>query len=150
MKSLKRKVRLEPLPKIKRRLIKLWSIKVASMNHNRCAVTGTLNGELLADGRKVILDAHHIDGKECNPSLRYDPINGVLVTKSIHKFGKNSFHRSPIWSMEWLKQNRPKQYAYVLAHRDDTVDLDDRATLACLEADLRAEPTAEQMAILGR
>ena len=134
----KPKPKLESKSRIKNRLLKLWRDKVRLLNRYRCAVCGDADR---------ILDAHHIEPKELCPALRYDPRNGILLTKSHHKFGKDSFHRSPVWAAEWLKAHRPKQYQYVLDHRQDVVDLDDRETLANIEKALRTPPTPEELEI---
>lgn len=142
-----KKQKLESKPKIRRRLFKLWHDKVMLLNGNKCAITGILNGSPLPDGKKAILDAHHIECKEINPALRFDALNGIALNKSSHKFGRDSFHKAPLWAAEWLRVNRPKQYAHVLAHRNDPIDLEDRDILYAIEAKLKTPPTAEDFAI---
>jgi hypothetical protein len=144
----KKKPKLESKAKIRRRLFKLWSKKVMLIHNNVCAVTGAKRGELVG-GKPVILDAHHLENRSSIPALRFEILNGIALTKSSHKFGKNSAHKGSIWFAEWLRQHRPKQYAYVLAHRDDPIDLDDRDTLAKLEIKLSAPPTTEELEIIG-
>jgi len=143
-----KKQKLESKAKIRRRLFRLWHDKVMLLNGNKCAITGIKNGEIIG-GEPAILDAHHIEGKECNPSVRFNALNGIALTKSTHKFGRNSFHKSPLWSSEWLKMNRPMQHAYVLAHRNDPINLDDRGTLYDIEKKLKAAPTEEEMKIVA-
>lgn len=144
-----KKQKLENKAKIRRRLFKLWSHKVMLANGDKCAVTGTINGAINADGKASILDAHHIECKECNPSLRFDFLNGIALNKSSHKFGRDSFHKAPLWAAEWLRTHRPGQYAYVLAHRNDKIDLEDREVLYAIEAKLKSPPTAEELSILN-
>jgi len=110
-------------------------------------MTGTVKGTII-NGKPAILDAHHVEHRTCQ-SLRYNATNGILLTKSAHKFGRNSAHRGMIYFAEWLRTNRPLQYAYVLEHRNDPINLDDRDALYALEAKLKAEPTDEELEILG-
>ena len=51
--------------------------------------------------------------------------------------------------MDWLAKNRPKQYGYILAHRNDkAIDLDDRGILQAIENKLKEPPTAEEIETL--
>ena len=143
-----KKKKLESKAKIRRRLYRLWSQKVLSANGNTCAITGIERGSIIG-GKKAILDAHHLESRYSCKSLRYDILGGIALSKSSHKFGKNSAHKGPIWFSEWMKKNRPKQYEYVLKHRDDEINLEDRKVLAEIEARLRAPVTREELEILG-
>lgn len=146
-----KKVKLENKAKIRRRLLQLWHKKVMLLNSNKCAVTGYVNGSSKENepNKHIILDAHHIECKEVNPSLRFDALNGIALTKSSHKFGRDSFHKAPLWAAEWLRINRPLQYNYILKHRDDVIDLEDRDTLYTIEAKLKLPPTDEEYLIVG-
>jgi hypothetical protein len=143
-----KKKKMENKAKIRRRLLRLWHDKVMLLNGDVCAVSGIKNGEMIGE-KPAILDAHHIEGKECNPSLRFDALNGISLTKSKHKFGRDSFHKAPVWAAEWLRQNRPEQYAYVLSHRNDLIDLDDREVLYAIEAKLKEKPTEDEIRIVN-
>ncbi len=118
------------------------------LNDNLCAVTGAVRGSVV-DGKTVILDAHHLEGRAQCQYLRFDPLNGIALSKKAHKFGKDSAHRGSLWFCEWLRINRPKQHAYVLAHRDDVIDLEDRDVLYAIEAKLLAPMTNEERDIIG-
>ena len=142
-----KKIKLESKAKIRRRLYRLWSQKSLGAHNNSCAITGTKRGEVI-NSKPAILDCHHIENRS-NASLRFEILNSIVLTKSSHKFGRNSAHKGMIWFAEWLRSHRPLQYEYVLAHRDDPIDLDDRETLARLEAKLSAPVTDEERAILG-
>lgn len=144
-----KKVKLESKAKIRRRLFKLWHSKVMLLNGDKCAITGIVNGSINSQNKASILDAHHIECKEVNPSLRFDAMNGIALSKSSHKFGRNSFHKAPLWAAEWLRINRPLQYAYVLAHRDDIINLEDRDILYSIEAKLKQPPTEAEKAIVA-
>lgn len=124
--------KLEPKTRIRRRLAKLWSETVRRQGGDRCAVCGR-------SGLDTKLDAHHIEARACRP-LRYDPQNGILLCPSHHKFGLDSFHRSPVWSMAWLRHNMPDVLDHVLSHRLLKLDLDDRPTLEEIERRLREAP----------
>ena len=143
-----KKIKLEGKARIRRRLFRLWSHKVMEAGGNVCAVTGVVRGSMI-DEKPVILDAHHLENRSTCRALRYDLLGGIALNKSSHKFGKDSAHKGMIWFAEWLRVHRPKQYAYVLAHRDDPIDLDDRETLARLEAKLSSPVTDEERDVLG-
>lgn len=46
--------------------------------------------------------------------LRYDINNVLLGCFYHHKVGKFSMHNHPLWFVEWLRVNRPKQYKYLM------------------------------------
>jgi hypothetical protein len=142
-----KKQKLESKAKIRRRLFKLWSEKSQLIQNETCAITGTKRGAII-NGKPAILDCHHIENRS-NPNLRYSIENSILLTKSAHKFGRDSAHRGMIWFAEWLRTNRPLQYAYVLEHRNDPIDPDDRDVLYAIEAKLKTPPTPEELEILG-
>jgi len=148
-KKIVKKPRLESKAKIRRRLFKLWHDKVMLLNGDVCAISGIVRGAINEKNKASILDAHHIECKEVNPSLRFDALNGIALSKSSHKFGRNSFHKAPLWSAEWLRKNRPLQYEYVLAHRDDAINLEDRDVLYAIEAKLKSPPTEYEKKIVG-
>ena len=122
-----KRVKLEPKARIRRRLMRLWVEAVRRRAGDKCEVSMvSMKG----------LNAHHIEAR-ANRALRYDPRNGILLTPLFHKFGKDSFHRSPAWSMHWMALAHPEKLQYILDHRDDEIDLNDRAVLAKLEEELR-------------
>lgn len=65
------------------------------------------------------LDAHHLLPKERYKTIRTEIMNGVCLCSRCHKWSKFSVHRNGIWFSEWLRKNRPKQFAWVLAHIND-------------------------------
>jgi hypothetical protein len=142
-----KKKKLDPFPKIYRRLAKLWRAKVFELHGGKCAISGTASGTII-DGKPAILDAHHLEHENACRALRFDALNGILLTKLYHKYGKNSAHRGPVWFSDWLIKNRRAQRDYVLAHRTDTIDLKDREVLAGIEERLKAPPTDEERAII--
>lgn len=129
-KKSKKVKKLEPKPRIRRRLMRLWSEAVAIMGGHKCAICGKTK----EDG--VRLEAHHLEPRQICQSLRYDPRNGILLCTSHHKFGKESAHKGMLWFVTWLQTNRKDQYEYVMNHRLDDIDLNDRDTLANIEMEL--------------
>lgn len=139
-KKSKRK-KLESLPKKRRRLMRLWTEKVHDMQGHKCAVCGKRHGAIDEDtGKASFMNAHHIEPRATCAALRYDPLNGILLCPSCHKFGRNSAHKGAIWFVTWLYRHRRLQYDYVMCHRDDTVNINDRAYLDSVEAILKADP----------
>ncbi len=129
-KKTKKRKRLEPLARIRRRLMRLWTARVGDAWGHRCAVCGS----------ESTPNAHHLENRNTCRALKFDEMNGILLCPSHHKFGKNSAHKGGIWFAEWLRAHYPERYAYVLAHRDDEMNLNDRETLARLESMLQPHP----------
>lgn len=126
--------KLEPLARIRRRLMRLWTARVAEEWGHRCAVCGS----------ESTPNAHHLENRNTCRALRYDPMNGILLCPSHHKWGRNSAHKGGIWFADWLMRNHPDRFAYVLANRDREIDLNDRTVLAELEGRLKPSGTAEE------
>lgn len=123
-----KKAKLEPKARIRRRLMKLWTMAVHAQFGEKCAVCGS----------SYKPNAHHIESRIMFKGLRYDPMNGVLLCPTHHKFGKDSAHMAGCWFASWLKKNLPDRYDYVLLHHaDPDPDLEDREILASIEDMLR-------------
>ena len=134
-----KRVKLEPKARIRRRLMKLWTMAVHAQFGEKCAVCGS-------DYKP---NAHHIESRIMFKGLRYDPMNGVLLCPTHHKFGKDSAHMAGCWFANWLKEHLPERYAYVLTHHaDPDPDLEDREILAAIEAMLRR--TIEPYGVLAK
>jgi len=120
--------------------MRLWTAKVAEEWGHKCAVCGSGSTP----------NAHHLENRNTCRALRYDTMNGILLCPSHHKFGKDSAHKGGLWFADWLRRNHPGRLVYVLAHRNDEVNLNNRETLARIEATLRApvgtDPFAETKA----
>ena len=138
MKKVKKikKIKLESLPKIYKRLFKLWSEKVRSHANNACEYCGRKVGDLSSEGKPLIkVDAHHLQSRKIkdNP-LKWDILNAVCVCPLHHKFSTNeSFHKSPVVTMAWLIKNHPERFNHVLIHFNDIVDLQNREVLKEIE-----------------
>ncbi len=131
MQKKKKRKKLEPIARIRRRLMRLWTAKVGEMWGHKCAVCGN----------EHLPNAHHIENRNTSAALRYDPMNGILLCPSHHKFGKDSAHKGGIWFADWLQRNHKDRWDYVLLHRSDNVNLNDRDTLAELEKRLKGGDT---------
>ena len=132
-----KKVKLESLPKIRRRRMRMWSAKVHKSNASKCAICGKKQGEVDPNtGKPSYINAHHIEPRATCAALRYDPMNGILLCPSCHKFGRNSAHKGMIWFITWLINNRREQYDYIMTHRDDVVNINDREYLKKIENNL--------------
>ena len=138
------KPRLEPLPRKRRRLMRLWTEKVHELHDGRCAICGRAYGDVDSAGKACFLNAHHIDSRNTNPRLRWDALNGILLCPKHHKFSKNSAHKGSIWFITWLMNNRRDKYDYIMAHRDDVVNINDRAYLDKVEELLRSAPSLKE------
>jgi 5-methylcytosine-specific restriction endonuclease McrA len=88
----------------KRKALAEWSLKVRERDGMKCAVCG----------KTEYLNAHHLIPKERFPQHQLEVINGITVCPLCHKYGSFSFHRHPLWSSNWLAQNRPEQYVWVM------------------------------------
>ena len=130
-----KKKKLESIPKINRRLFKLWSEKIRERHNQRCEYCNISKGEKGHNGKIVEnMNAHHIISRVKKDSyLKWDLINGICCCSGCHKFSEDSFHRSPITTMNWLLQNHPDRYSYLLEHFNDKIDLQNREILYEIE-----------------
>lgn len=157
-KNKKKKPKLPSVASLKRKAMKLWTDKVKDVQGRVCAICGSKDG---ADNGKIskktgrpgksFINAHHIEDRT-NYALRWDLLNGIALCPSCHEFGKDSFHRSPAWSMAWLKEHRPRVIDHVLANRSahpQTSDEYDRDTVMGIVAKLSLPVTDEELAVLN-
>jgi hypothetical protein len=134
-----KKKKLDSLPKIRRRLFKLWSEAVRERGGHQCEYCDIKKGDLNKNGKVTKIDAHHLlsrDIKDC--PLKFDIMNGIGVCPFCHKFGAPSFHRDPITTVTWLQEHHPDRYEYVLKCASLTIDLDNRKVLEEIEERLKA------------
>jgi len=134
-----KKKKLDSIPKINRRLFKIWSLAVRGRAGNKCEFCGLGKGDIGASGNPINkIDAHHLlsrDIKDC--PLKFDIMNSVAVCPFHHKFGIPSFHRDPITTITWLQENRPDRYEYILINSKERVDLQNRKVLEQIEISLK-------------
>jgi hypothetical protein len=64
----------------------------------------------------VILNAHHIVGRQCHP-LRFDLLNGICLCQHCHKYSLEGPHLGMLVFHDWLKRERPDVCDYLLSHR---------------------------------
>lgn len=121
-----RPARRESTKTITTRLYRKWAEIVKARAGGKCEVTG----------ESGILDAHHIIPRQICSGLRFDPDNGIALTKSAHKFGRKSAHKNGLWFADWLKTNLPGRYAHCMTHMDDELDCKDRMSLYTVETEL--------------
>jgi len=135
-----KKKKLESLPKIKRRLFRLWSEAVRQSADFSCEVCGIKRGEMTDKGSPTKIDAHHLVSRHIKDSpLKFDIRNGISVDPAHHKFlPEKSFHKAGLVMAEWLRLNMPDRYQFVLENIDRRVDLDNRHVLAKIEEKLKA------------
>jgi hypothetical protein len=136
-----KKIKLTPLPKLRRKLLKLWSENVREKNNFTCAFCGTQKGDInkFNPELKSRVDAHHLLQKEIKDCpLKYEIKNGISLCPSCHKFnGEHSAHKSPIVFYNWFREKYPNEYDFILKNSNIRVDLDNRKILEhilkCLE-----------------
>ena len=127
--------RLESLPKIRRRLFKLWSLKCRERAGYKCEYCNRGKGDIINGKALIKLDAHHLQTRKIrgNP-LKFDLRNSVCVCPLHHKFSCTaSFHKSPIVMIAWSMKNFPERFYHVLEHYNDIVNLDNRNVLYAIE-----------------
>ena len=147
-KSRPKRKKLEKKTTIRNRLMRLWVEKVRVLHGDRCAICGRAYGDVDAAGKACFLNAHHIDSRNTNPRLRWDALNGILLCPKHHKFAKNWPHQGAFWFVTWLMKYRWNQYVYIMSHRDEPIDIDDRDTLSAIEQSLRAPPTEAELEVV--
>lgn len=106
--------------KLKRKAFKIWSQTVR--RDRQCEICGIKHGEPTKNGKPAILNAHHIVGRH-NLALAWDLKNGISLCSYCHKFSKTGPHQGGIIFSEWFRVNHPEEYAYLLEHHMDNVDI---------------------------
>jgi len=134
----KKKKKLDPIPKINRRLFRLWSEAVRERAGHKCEYCGIEKGAINVNGKKTKIDAHHFLSRDIhNCPLKFEILNGVAACPFCHKWGIPSFHRDPITTITWLIENHPERYSFVLNNSYIRVNLRNRKILAEIEKSLR-------------
>jgi hypothetical protein len=137
-----KKTKLDSKVKIRKRLMALWSLKCRESKNFTCIVCGQhkiREGET-EDSPGVIkkVDAHHIISRDIkNSFLRYHLTNAACVCPQCHKFGNYAAHRNPVFFTQYLMENMPETWQYLLDHQDYRIDLNDRDILAEIESKLK-------------
>lgn len=130
-----KKPKLPSIPKINRKLFKLWSEKVKQRASGRCEYCGNKVGEIGKSGKVINkLDNHHLVSRiKKNSFLKWDINNGICLCPSCHKFGEDSFHKSPVTTIYWFMKNHPDRLEYIMANFNIKVDLQNREILSEIE-----------------
>lgn len=129
-----KKKKLDSIPKINRRLFKLWSEAVKERAGGKCEFCGHKTKEDNGHGLINKLDSHHLISRKIKDSpFKFDIRNGVLADPFHHKFGIPSFHKDPITTITWFIKNRPDDYKFLLENCTFSVDLENRKVLEEIE-----------------
>ena len=60
------------------------------------------------------VNLHHLLDKKAFPDLCMEPMNLLPLCPKHHKFGRLSAHCNSVWFANWLEQNYPAQYKWVM------------------------------------
>ena len=105
------------------KLYQLWEIRKLNKDCLKLLkeiITLKAGGKCEVCGTTKMVQAHHVEDSRLFPALRYDPMNGIAACPTNHKLGKHSFHRSFIFSYEFMK-DRVLIVVYLREHRDDII-----------------------------
>jgi hypothetical protein len=88
---------------------KLWADLVKLRDGGHCAVSG----------ETAMLNAHHLFDR-ARKDTRHELANGIALAPTWHKWSRAiSPHRGPVAFFHCLMTNRPKQWAWLLAHIEE-------------------------------
>lgn len=142
-----KKIKLDSLPKIRRRLLKLWSEVIRERDGYACCYCGIkhMSENPINPSSKVKCDSHHLLQKEIkNCPLKFEIKNSALLCSSHHKWdGEFSAHKSPIVFYDWFRKKYPDRYNFVLENSTIRVDLENRDVLAEIEKRLLAKESLD-------
>ena len=94
-----------PGPACRHLLDRAWRQAVYDRDGHRCAMAG-MAGHTCHGG----LDCHHIKGRQSHPELRHVVANGVTLCRH---GGHAMAHQYPKDFAEWMRRERPGQYAAI-------------------------------------
>lgn len=134
-----KKKKLDPIPKINRRLFKLWSLAVRERANHSCEYCGIKKGTLNKNDKPTKIDAHHLMNRDVhNSPLKFDVRNGIALCPTCHKWSpNNAFHSNPITTVAWLIANNDSRYQFVLENYEKQIDLKSRDILEKIEEHLQ-------------
>ena len=142
-----KKVKIEKLPKIRKRLLKLWSEAIRERDGFVCCYCGVKHGSVNPNNpaTNIRCDSHHLLQKEIKDCpLKFEIKNSALLCSSHHKFnGEFSAHKSPIVFYDWFRKKYPERYNFVLENSLVRVDLENRMVLAEIETRLIAKESLD-------
>ena len=99
--------------KLTKRAYSLWTQYVKARDGQTCQLCGAHGGAIKPNGKKVILNAHHIIGRECR-LLRFDVNNGLTLCQACHRFHPAGPHKGGVVFADWLRRTRPEVNEYLL------------------------------------
>ncbi len=83
------------IKKLEKEALSLWKQVIRKKAGKRCEYPGCKKTKWL--------NAHHIESYSVNKGLRYNPMNGILLCSTHHKFGRLSAHKSFCFVYQLLK-----------------------------------------------
>lgn len=98
--TMKTKPKKKPIPslaKLRKLADRIWSLKVKSAYGHKCAVCGATDD---------LLNSHHIEPRTASAYLRWDPLDGISLCVTHHKYGRDAAHKSTIFFYEFLYSTR--------------------------------------------
>lgn len=104
------------LKKLRNKCYKMWRMRVLERWGGVCVVCGSTK----------LPNCHHIVPKEppAFAALRYDPINGIVMCPTHHKFGKFSAHKNPLWFVHFLRLKVPQtEIDYLVKKMNECVEM---------------------------
>ncbi len=119
-----KKTKKPTIKSLKKKLDILWAGLVKLRAGGKCEICG----------KTTNLNSHHIVSRH-NLIFRWDLRCGCCLCVGHHKFANESAHLDPIWFIGWVKENREKDYEYLLANRNKLFDKD----YARVEQELKEE-----------
>jgi hypothetical protein len=147
MSKKEKKKKVDSLPKIRRRLLKLWSETIRERDGYMCCYCGVKHMSINPNNptSKTKCDSHHLLQKEIKDCpLKFEIRNSALLCSSHHKWdGEFSAHKSPIVFYDWFRKKYPDRYNFVLENSTIRVDLDNRHVLAEIEKRLLAKESLD-------
>lgn len=124
--------KIDSVSKIKRRILKKWSLAIRKRSNFTCEYCGQSKGTI--NNKRIKCDAHHTLSKDIkNTPLKYDIRNGITLCSAHHKFSNESAHKAPIVFYEWYRLNYPDNYQFILENFQLRVDLENRKVLEEIE-----------------
>ncbi len=96
------------IQELEHQALNLWRQVVRKRANKECAVP-TCN-------KVKFLNSHHIESYTTNKTLRYDPMNGICLCPTHHKFGWLSAHKSFCFMYSLLRSWYPERLEYLRDH----------------------------------
>lgn len=84
----------------------VWAKAIKERDGHKCQVCGQTD----------YLNSHHLISKRHFPHLRLELMCGIALCSGHHSLKKHSAHQNGIWFSEWLRINKPEQFAWAVAN----------------------------------